>query len=513
LAVFGKPRYLGLVDIGDPVPKAGQWIVIKTIRGLEMGLLGGSLSQEQEVKYRKACIDEPSDEHTRGPEPMLQEVDFVDPASDVQIEEHYLRRFDEERVLIRSRQILCDHQLPMKLVDVEYIMDRKKLFFYFTSEQRVDFRAYVRDLAKEFRIRIEMRQIGVRDEAKTVRGIAPCGKPCCCSYWLHHFTPINIRMVKEQNLALNPTKISGICGRLMCCMCYEHSNYSELWQSLPNPGSKIKTALGTYVLEGVDLRTQSVRIRFPEGREVSIAVSEFENFKDTVSRGETWEVEPPKDAPRRSVLTLRPSLSPRMAAASKLFVSKIPCSAPVEPKVENPKDFVKNNKKLRPEKITLEEHIAGRVGDMKRNSASAINVALTAALDAEVVKRRPMKHKGAYVAPSPVRDAVQGKPAAKDAKRIVGPKAKPAPPRKDGAHPLETRPFETRPAETRPRGSFDTARKDLRKDARDHRDNRGRSQPFRHGGGENRGREGQYDKQNDEKRDGEKRGDAGNGES
>ena len=159
LAVFGKPRYLGLMDIGEPGPKTGCWIVVKTIRGLEMALLGGTLSQEQETKYRSTCFDEPSDEHTRGPEPMLQEVEFVELANAVQIQEHYLRRSDEEGVLVRSRQILHDHQLQMKLVDVEYTMDRKKLFFYFTSEQRIDFRAYVRDLAREFHIRIEMRQI------------------------------------------------------------------------------------------------------------------------------------------------------------------------------------------------------------------------------------------------------------------------------------------------------------------------------------------------------------------
>ena len=196
LAVFGKPRYLGLVDIGDLEMSTGSWIVIDTLRGREMGLLGGTLSREQESKYRSACLDESSDEHTRGPEPMLQEVELVGPASASQIKEHGTRRLDEDAVLIRARQLLRAHPFQMKLVDVEYTMDRKKLFFYFTSEQRVDFRAYVRDLAKEFRIRIEMRQIGVRDEAKTVRGVSPCGRPCCCSYWLHRFTPINIRMVK-----------------------------------------------------------------------------------------------------------------------------------------------------------------------------------------------------------------------------------------------------------------------------------------------------------------------------
>ena len=295
LAVFGKPRYLGLIDSGDLELSTGCWVVIETLRGLEMGLLGGSLSREQEGKYRSTCLNEASDEHTKGPEPMLQEVGLIGVASAAQIEEHNARRVNEETILLRARQLLRAHQFQMKLVDVEYTMDHKKLFFYFTSEQRVDFRAYVRDLAKEFRIRIEMRQIGVRDEAKTVRGVAPCGRPCCCSYWLHRFTPINIRMVKEQNLALNPTKISGICGRLMCCMYYEHSTYSELWKTLPSPGSKIKTPQGNYVLDGVDLHKEVVRVRFPEGGEVPIPAADFARFKEAILNGETWQREEGKN--------------------------------------------------------------------------------------------------------------------------------------------------------------------------------------------------------------------------
>ena len=347
LAVFGKPRYLGLVNIDEPAPSAGSWVVIKTGRGVEMALLGGFLSQEQEEKYRNACVYESSDEYTKGPEPMLQEVEFAGPADASQVSEHYVRRMDEDDVLVRSRQILRNHELQMKLVDVEYTMDRKKLFFYFTSEQRVDFRAYVRDLAKEFRIRIEMRQIGVRDEAKTVRGVSPCGRPCCCGYWLHRFTPINIRMVKEQNLALNPTKISGICGRLMCCMFYEHSNYTELWNSLPAPGTKLKTAEGNYVLEGVDLATESVRIHFPNGREVLVSVDEFANFKDTVLRGDAWEKSVPAEQAHRSPLASRPA---RLA----------PAEAKTE---ENPRNASRGSKKNKLEKISLDEHIAVRINE------------------------------------------------------------------------------------------------------------------------------------------------------
>ena len=377
LALFGKPRYLGLVAIDDPAPRAGCWIVVKTVRGLEMALLGGSLSQEQEAKYRSTCSDEMSDDHTRGPEPMLQEVVLVDPAAENQIDEHFSRRSDEENVLVRARQILRDHQLQMKLVDVEYTMDRKKLFFYFTSEQRIDFRAYVRDLAKEFRIRIEMRQIGVRDEAKTVRGISPCGRPCCCSYWLHRFTPINIRMVKEQNLALNPTKISGICGRLMCCMYYEHSTYSELWNSLPSPGSKIKTAQGNYVLEGVDLEAESVKIRFPDGHEVFVSVGEFSNFKETVSRGDVWEKCAPEEQERA------------------VFVKAS----------ENSRIAVKNSKKLKPEKMSIEEHLAGRVTEVAEKKPDPVKTENMTTPELRGRKRGKRHKEGAAVPSAPTGQA------------------------------------------------------------------------------------------------------------
>jgi cell fate regulator YaaT (PSP1 superfamily) len=380
LAVFGKPRYLGLVNIGEPVPETGRWIVIKTLRGLEMGLVGGALSQEQEAKYRTACLDEPGDEHTKGPEPMLQEVEFVEPADPARLEEYFRRRSEEEGALIRSRQILQSHQLLMKLVDVEYTLDRKKLFFYFTSEQRVDFRAYVRDLAKEFRIRIEMRQIGVRDEAKTVRGIAPCGRPCCCSHWLHRFTPINIRMVKEQNLVLNPTKISGICGRLMCCMAYEHSTYNGLWRSLPAPGAKLKAPQGNYVLEGIDLRTEAVRVRFPEGREVLVPIAEFADFKETVLAGNAWKEEA-AEQPRRSPLLL----AARLGSSSE----------------KSKDDFAKALKRYKPEKISIEAHLAEREAERR------LNLEKTGSEDAALLKKRVKKHKAGDGA-----EGKEGKPSA-----------------------------------------------------------------------------------------------------
>ncbi len=289
LAIFGKPRYLGLLDMEAPFPPRGTWLVVETMRGSETALLGGPLSKEQEARYRASCSDDSSDGQVKGGEPILQEISFTRLASGDDLAMAASEREEENEVLVKARVLLRNHNLSMKLVDVEYLLDKKKLFFYFTSEQRVDFRAYVRDLAKEFKTRIELRQIGVRDEAKAVKGIAPCGRECCCSYWLHKFTPICIKMVKEQNLALNPTKISGICGRLMCCMSYEHHLYGVLWKALPNPGAKLRTPSGNYVVEGVELSTDAVRLRRPDGGNIIVKVGDFARFKETVMEGREWE--------------------------------------------------------------------------------------------------------------------------------------------------------------------------------------------------------------------------------
>ncbi|KEQ22755.1 PSP1 domain-containing protein [Paenibacillus tyrfis] len=155
-----------------------------------------------------------------------------------------------------------DHQLRMKLVDVEYTFDRNKIIFYFTAEGRVDFRELVKDLASIFRTRIELRQIGVRDEAKMLGGIGPCGRILCCSSFLGDFEPVSIKMAKDQNLSLNPTKISGLCGRLMCCLKYEHDNYESAKDDLPRVGSEVITSFGNgrVVSLNVGERTAKVQI-------------------------------------------------------------------------------------------------------------------------------------------------------------------------------------------------------------------------------------------------------------
>lgn len=300
LVIFGKPRYLGLVSLSEEVPlEKGTAILVQTQRGEEIGYVAGALTSDQEAHFRKlwSSQEDSSEGQSHGSEPALQDLVFRRKATEEDLSLRKNLEQEEEGILKKAKEILRGHNLAMKLVDVEYLLDRRKLFFYFTSEQRIDFRAFVRDLARDFKTRIELRQIGVRDEAKVIQGLSPCGRPCCCSYWLNRFSPICIRMVKEQNLALNPTKISGICGRLMCCMGFEYEVYRDLWKDLPSPGSKIKTPLGNYVVAGVDLAKKAVRCLVPQGGEVVVPVSQFQKFKETVLAGQIWEEKGTEEVP------------------------------------------------------------------------------------------------------------------------------------------------------------------------------------------------------------------------
>jgi len=290
LIVYGKPRFLGYLFSNREEPfERGTWIHAQTERGEELVLVIGKAKEESpsEEKEQKSVSREHRGQH-QNQENTIQKVDFIEKAREELLKEREDLEKDEAEILCTARKILRKHDLAMKLVDAEFLLGKKKLFLYFTSEDRVDFRSYVRDLAREFKTRIELRQIGIRDEARVVGGLASCGRQCCCSYWLHQFSPICIRMVKEQNLALNPTKISGICGRLMCCMSYEHFMYKDLWDHLPNPGTKIRGPEATYVLSGVDIVTESARI-FGMGREILVPIAKYKEFCSVIQEGKEWE--------------------------------------------------------------------------------------------------------------------------------------------------------------------------------------------------------------------------------
>ena len=164
-----------------------------------------------------------------------------------------------------------EHKLPMKLVGAEFTFDASKIIFYFTAEGRVDFRSLVKDLARIFKVRIELKQIGVRDEARLFGGIGPCGRELCCATFLRSFEPVSIKMAKEEGLPLNPPKISGICGRLMCCLSFEYETYRRLLRGLPRQGERLHTAQGKGKVISVNMFKRSVLVELENGRQIEIS--------------------------------------------------------------------------------------------------------------------------------------------------------------------------------------------------------------------------------------------------
>ena len=216
----GKIYFFSPLDFDVEV---GQHVIVETARGVEYGsvVLGPKEVEENKVK-----------------QPLKDVIRVATPEDD----EVELQNKEKEK---KAFEICLDkikkHNLEMKLIDAEYTFDNNKVLFYFTAEGRIDFRELVKDLASVFKTRIELRQIGVRDETKAMGGISICGRPLCCSSYLSEFVPVSIKMAKEQNLSLNPTKISGVCGRLMCCLKNEEETYEELNSRLPNVGDFVNT--------------------------------------------------------------------------------------------------------------------------------------------------------------------------------------------------------------------------------------------------------------------------------
>ena len=188
----------------------------------------------------------------------------------------------EKQAFAKCEEKIAAHGLDMKLVDVEYTFDNSKIIFYFTADGRVDFRELVKDLAAVFRTRIELRQIGVRDEAKMMGGLGICGRPFCCSQFLGEFAPVSVKMAKEQGLSLNPTKISGTCGRLMCCLKYEQEGYEELIRTTPRVGAAVKTPEGAGTVIDINLMTGMLSIKMndaPDGAPKSFHKSQVRTIR------------------------------------------------------------------------------------------------------------------------------------------------------------------------------------------------------------------------------------------
>lgn len=224
-------------------------VIVETIRGIEFG---------------KCVIGKKEIPDDQVIQPLKDVIRIAD-KKDVSIyEENKKKAKDAFKI---CTQKIVKHKLDMKLIDTEYTFDNNKIIFYFTAEGRVDFRELVKDLASVFRTRIELRQIGVRDEAKMIGGFGPCGRPMCCARFLGDFAPVSIKMAKEQNLSLNPSKISGMCGRLMCCLNYEQKTYEDIRTKLPKIGSIVKTPDGEGEVTENSIVKEQVKVKMKNGNE------------------------------------------------------------------------------------------------------------------------------------------------------------------------------------------------------------------------------------------------------
>ncbi|MBE7015841.1 MAG: stage 0 sporulation protein [Ruminococcaceae bacterium] len=256
--------------------KKDDRVIVETSRGIEMGKV---VIEEKEI----------SEESINNP---LKDVIRLATEDDIATAE--ANRIREKEAFGICLEKIKNHNLEMKLVEVEYTFDGSKILFYFTAEGRVDFRELVKDLANVFKTRIELRQIGIRDETKTLGSIGICGRELCCSKFLSEFAPVSIKMAKEQGLSLNPTKISGICGRLMCCLKYEQENYEELIKITPRQGALVETPDGKGTVEYVEILKGKVKVRIEHEREATVSeynVSDIKILRKGKSRPEDENIE------------------------------------------------------------------------------------------------------------------------------------------------------------------------------------------------------------------------------
>ena len=253
---FAGPARAQYYTTGETRVRLGDMVVVETEWGVGMGRVATALPAATIARIKPPL------------HPILRKATPTDLSRRATLtqRERDARAFCRERILARS--------LPMKLTEVRIGLDSSKAMFYFTAESRVDFRDLVKDLVQHLRTRVELRQIGVRDEAKVLGCAGACGRPVCCHAFLTAFTPVSIRMAKDQNLALNPGKLSGICGRLKCCLAFEHCLYADLRRVLPKVGSNVATSRGGGVVRGQNILEQSVMVNLETGGQVTLNVSE-----------------------------------------------------------------------------------------------------------------------------------------------------------------------------------------------------------------------------------------------
>ncbi len=283
LVRYGRMNLLGFFEhLESKVSKTHKRVVVKTGRGLELGYLVGQLTSYKGGQFR--LTQEQIKEYFEASEidiACTQAGKFVRYATAADIsEERHLQKITQEEIEC-CKKFVNDLKLPMKIVDAEHLFGGERIIFYFMSEGRVDFRELVKRIAQEYQTRIEMRQIGSRDEAKLLGDLESCGQQCCCQRFLKLLKPVNMRMAKMQKATLDPAKISGYCGRLKCCLRYEDKTYTELKKRLPKKNSIVKTEQGEGKVLDTQILTQLVMIEYKNGDRVAVNVDDLESVSSS----------------------------------------------------------------------------------------------------------------------------------------------------------------------------------------------------------------------------------------
>lgn len=264
----GKTYYFDPLDFEI---KEGRNVIVETSRGLEYGRVVIGRKEVSESSIKK---------------PLKGVIRLATPEDDKRNADNEEK---EKRAFGICVEKIKEHGLEMKLIEVEYTFDGSKVIFYFTADGRIDFRELVKDLASVFKTRIELRQIGVRDESKTIGSIGICGRGLCCAQFLDEFVPVSIKMAKEQGLSLNPTKISGVCGRLMCCLKYEQDAYEELLKIMPKQGALVHTPDGDGVVESISLLKELVKVKLDSDDEKTLKEFNVKDIKIIKTKKKTEE--------------------------------------------------------------------------------------------------------------------------------------------------------------------------------------------------------------------------------
>lgn len=294
LVRYGHMKNLGLFEHGETqIPKTPARVVVKTDKGLELGHLVGQAGSYKENRFRlteeQICGYFTDSEINFSSEPVGKVVRMATP--DDVCEEQHLEKIAKEETACCER-FAKELNLNMKIIDAEHIFGGERVIFYFMASGRVDFRELVRKLAQEYQTRIEMRQIGSRDEAKLLGDVESCGRECCCIQFLQLLKPVNMRMAKMQKATLDPSKISGYCGRLKCCLRYEDETYTDLKKRLPRKGSFVQTKNGEGKIIDTQILTQLIVVEYENGDRAALPLNEV-----TVLPASAVRKRPPQEAP------------------------------------------------------------------------------------------------------------------------------------------------------------------------------------------------------------------------